>query len=464
MIPSTVFRDVAEQWLGSFEVREEGFVVLGLATGEPPDTWRKRLSFNTYAGRRGNRLAHGWYAKESLPEEKVDAFLTAIGRADLWHTPELSPYLPEPQQSDEDFASTCVDCGTFIDWRQPGAGVMVEVGQVVNVRRSYRWFSLCPVCTSNRFPIPEPVPDAAGRLARKIPNAAVHRLYVEYQRAGVGMKLLCEREYERFGYKNAQSMMSSLFQQWERAGWPMRGRSASKSGNVTNGHVKRRVARKIPEATLRKLHKLHQRHDVSLNQMGRDLHEKLGYRRPQSCAVAISAGWKALGLKARDRIEMTVAKSTTNGLSPRNWKDRKKRRLEAGLTQKGKQRRYCTGTTKHRGRKGERCSLPAMKGSQFCQAHAPEKEAQRREITARMRANSPIARNTVPVGLILPDLLRFKERYGRYRVLAELAGFDEAMLYRQAKRSPDERMMNDTYLRLRDALDRLLPVALPAAA
>lgn len=464
MVPSTVVRDIAERWLAQFESREEGLVVLGQATGEPPDTWRKRLSENTYVTRTGRRSPHGWYAKTHVDEDSLDRLLTGIDRTDLWHSPELAPYQPQPEQSEEDYAATCLDCGTWIDWTEKGAGVIVEIGQVVNVRTSYRWFPLCPVCTSNRFPLAEPKPDAVGRKARKIPNSDVHRLYVEYVRAGIGMRQLCDREFERWGYKSAQSMMSSLFQQWERAGWPMRGRSASKSKNRTNGHVKRKVAAKIPEQTLRKLHKLHYRYDVSLNQMGRELYEKLGYRRPQTCAVAIAAGWRALGLKARDRIEMTVAKSTTNGLSPRNWKDRKKRRLEAGLTLKGKHRRICAGTTKHRGRKGERCARPALKGSAFCQSHAPEKQEAIRERLIQARANSPVARNTVPVGLILPDLLRYKEVYGRYRVLEELTGFSEAMLYRQAKRLPDERMMNDTYLRLRAALDRLLSDELIAAA
>lgn len=463
MIPSTIVRELAEEWLSSFAVREEGLVVLSQGSGEPPDTWRKRLSAELYRGRKGNLLPRGWYAKDTVPEEDFDRFLTAAERTELWHDPRLSPYLTEPERSEEDFASTCVDCRTWIDWNEPGAGVIVEIGQTVHVRKSYRWFALCPVCTSKRFPVPEPKPDAAGRLHRKIPNADVHRLYVEYVRAAIGLKQLCEREYRRFGYANAQSMMSSLYQQWDRAGWPMRGRSASKSKNRTNGHVKRKVAAKIPEATLRTLHKLHQRHDVSLNQMGRELHEKLGYHRPQTCAVAISAGWKALGLSARDRIEMTVAKSRTNGLSPRNWKDRKRLRLEAGLTLKGKERRICAGTTKHRGRKGERCGRPALRGSAYCQSHAPEKQAGIRERMRAMRAASPQAR-TVPVGLIQPDLARFKQMYGRYRALEELTGFHESMLYRQAKRDPSERMLNTTYLKLRAALDQLLPVELSAAA
>jgi len=160
MIPSSVFRELAEDWLSSFEVREEGFRLLSAATEMPADSWRKRLSEATYTTRKGSVGAHGWYAKTTLTEEEVDEFLTAAGLTHLWHT-DLSEYQPPATAEDEDFHSTCVDCGTWIDWSEAGAGVTVEIGQVVNVRRQYRWFSLCPVCTSTRFPLPEK-PDATG--------------------------------------------------------------------------------------------------------------------------------------------------------------------------------------------------------------------------------------------------------------------------------------------------------------
>lgn len=461
MVPGAVVAQVAEEWLRSFAVREEAFVLLGAATDTPPDTWRKRLSYATYKNRTGTLGNHGWYGQESVADEKVDEFLSAAGLTHLWHVEPLVEYAPQYQMSEEDFAATCADCGTWIDWRQKGAGVTVEIGQMVNVRRSWRWFSLCPRCASFRLPLAEPAKDVVGRRNRKIPNDAAHKLYLEYL-SGIGLKMMCERHYARFGYANANSMVTSLIQLWGRAGWPMRGRAASKTLNREKGH--RRSASRFTDEALRKCYELHMRRDLSLNDLGKAMFEKMGYKNHHSCAVAIAHGWKRLGLKARDRIEMTRVKSTKNGLSPRNWKDRKKLRLEAGLTLKGKERRICVGTTMHRSRKGERCERPAMKGSVYCQSHAPELSEQRKTLTARMRANSPLVKNTVPVGLILPDLLRFKQRYGRYRVLEELTGFSEAMLYRQAKRAPDERMMNDTYLRLRAALDQLLPVELPAAA
>jgi len=86
-------------------------------------------------------------------------------------------------------------------------------------------------------------------------------------------------------------------------------------------------------------------------------------------------------------VAATVLASTTKGLSPRDWHERRRRRLEAGLTAKGHKRQpLCEGVRLRYPRKGERCSLPAGYGSRFCYVHDPERRAEVIAITARMRA------------------------------------------------------------------------------
>ena len=324
------------------------------------------------------------------------------------------------------------------------------------MRRQYRWFSLCPVCTSTRFPLPEKR-DATGRVTTKMPVEVMHAAYLEYVRKGTLAIRLGERLWQRYGYKSPQVCSNTLLRNWRDAGWPLRDRVGEK----------RKVNHRVSDATLRKAYEMHMRRDMSLNEIGRRLYEKLGYKNAHSCAVSISAGWRRLGLKARDRIEMTQTVSTKNGLSPRDHRERRRRRLEAGLTAKGKQRQpKCIETVKNGDRKGERCGRPALHGKTFCASHDPAADDARRANLARMRRRS-LKQNpdaTVAVGVILPDLLAYHRRYRSWRVLAEFTGIAESMLYRHSKRPPEQRMTIQTFTRLREGLDRLMPVELAAAA
>lgn len=465
MVPAAVFREVAERWLGSFVTREEGLRVLAAASGMHPDSWRKRLSFDQFKLRTGGWGAHGWYGMDTVDEDKVDEFLTAIGRTDLWHAEPLSEFLPEATPADEDFHATCVDCGTWIDWRQQGAGVTVEIGQVVNVRRQYRWFSLCAPCTSLRFPLTDR-PDVTGRMTGKMSAEELGEAYRMYAREGISVREVADRLWQRYGYAHAESCVSSLWQKWNRAGWPLR-ESDGRKAKPRPGDRRRHRRGRLPEKTLRTAYELHMRKDVSVNRLGHLLFEKHGYSTPTTCASAISNGWRRLGLKARDRIEMTRIASTKNGLSPRDHRERYRRRREAGLTNKGHQRQpMCLETVKSRARKGERCGRPALVGRDYCAAHDPAANEKRREHLARMRATSPrhSREHTVAMGTVLPDLELYYRLYGTWKPLAAATGIATATLSRNRKRQPHERMTLETLARLRPGLDRLISAALPQAA
>jgi transcriptional regulator with XRE-family HTH domain len=183
---------------------------------------------------------------------------------------------------------------------------------------------------------------------------------------------------------------------------------------------KRTVPKKIGERDLRQMHLLHERRYVSARQIAVSLHERYGYPNEKHMSSEICRGWKVLGLRAHDRIEMTVRASTKDGLSPRDWQTRKARRLAAGLTQKAKVRQaICT-----------RCSRPSMHESEFCYSHDPAGEQARLEAMAAMRARSPLMlrddlEDAAPVTALLTV---YRQSGGSWRSLARAAGVPEAWL------------------------------------
>jgi hypothetical protein len=260
--------------------------------------------------------------------------------------------------------------------------VRVELKQP---RRWTEWWSLCALCYASEYR-PAAKPDCTGTIpARRIPERALLELYRSYQLDELGVERLAERVYERFGFPTAKACAISITHAWRRNGWPMRNKWESKRLNGKHRH--RRLGHRIPEADLRELHLLHTKgKKLSALELARRLYERYGYRKPTSMHRAILDGWKALGLSARGRIEMTVEMSTTNGLSPRDWRERRRRRLAAGLTCKGKQRKpRCAGTTP----RGKRCSRPIAANSGYCYSHDPARAAERQAHLAEMWARSP---------------------------------------------------------------------------
>ena len=108
--------------------------------------------------------------------------------------------------------------------------------------------------------------------------------------------------------------------------------------------------------------------------LGRELYQVLGYKTPATCENAIGVAFRRYGLPVRDRIEATRLASTKHGLSPRDWRERYRRRREAGLgIHMEPLQPPCKAIRSSYPRKGEPCRKPAVKGSDYCVSHDPER-------------------------------------------------------------------------------------------
>lgn len=143
---------------------------------------------------------------------------------------------------------------------------------------------------------------------------------------------------------------------------------------------------RISEPAARAIHLKYQQ-GISARTLGRELYRVLAYKNARTCEVAIGTAFRRYGLPVRDRIAATVLASTTSGLSPRDHRERRRRRKAAGLVGSGtramqSRQPLCAGVRQQHPRKGQPCARPAMFGSRFCQAHDP---ARRHEIEEHLR-------------------------------------------------------------------------------
>jgi hypothetical protein len=138
---------------------------------------------------------------------------------------------------------------------------------------------------------------------------------------------------------------------------------------------------KITKEQLRVLHVAHVQHDRSINELAKSIYAKAGYKSHHGCAVAISNGWKRLGLQARDRIEMTVLKSFKHGRAGRaqqreHGPDYAAYRREQKRNNGEVHGRRCEGVRAWPPRKGQPCSRSALWDSEFCYQHDPRNKEQ----------------------------------------------------------------------------------------
>lgn len=220
---------------------------------------------------------------------------------------------------------------------------------------------------------------------------------------------------------------------------------------------KRGVPHRVPDDDLRKMHRLHVGTErLSLNQIAKQTWERYGYASRVSCATSISNGWRRLGLRARDRIEMTVAVSTVNGLSPRDWQTRKERRLAAGLTQYGRQREPACAR--------DGCKETSMHDAEWCHVHHPDRQDAAMARLAEMRSRSPRQNpaNLTTAAEIQPALADYWHRYGSGKPLADATGIDQSVLCRYRKADPGQKVMLETVARIWAGLAVL--EAMPVAA
>jgi hypothetical protein len=76
-------------------------------------------------------------------------------------------------------------------------------------------------------------------------------------------------------------------------------------------------SRKLTTRQIQAAHTLHIDGGLSIRELGRQLYSRHGYATAKSCAVALSDAFRQHGLRARDRVEATVAASTTHGRAAR---------------------------------------------------------------------------------------------------------------------------------------------------
>jgi len=146
------------------------------------------------------------------------------------------------------------------------------------------------------------------------------------------------------------------------------------------------IVGRIDQRKARAIHAKY-RTGVSARTLGRELHETLGYPNAKAAEVAIGSAFRRYGLPVRDRIEATRLASTTNGLSPRDWRERYRRRKTAGYTiHLEPLQPRCAGVRSQYPRKGQPCQRPAARGSDFCFSHDPARRAEALAIVERARA------------------------------------------------------------------------------
>ena len=146
------------------------------------------------------------------------------------------------------------------------------------------------------------------------------------------------------------------------------------------GAKRRGKPARVTDAQLAAIHKTYVEQGVSVRAIAAHVWEKLGYRSPNACANSLYHLLNARGYPTRTVSEAVTQRNYRNGLSPRDWTERKKRRLDRGLTQKGKARQPRCG----------RCVRPAMYGKTLCWSHDPDTAAARTARTALMRSRSPL--------------------------------------------------------------------------
>jgi hypothetical protein len=329
------------------------------------------------------------YRQQWVSFETADTFLTALGLEHLWHS-ELARYLPKAQipsrPSDEDFDATCALCKRWIDWSSATGGVRVLLRE--RGRRA-AWWSLCYRCAAQELPQPLRASGRRARApARRLSWEEARALYLLYVERQLPLSAVAAGVYRRYGFASAASCAGALERMLRELGLPLRSRAESRRlGARTRPPAS---GTRIPEQVLRQIHDLHWQHDVSLHEVAKRNYARFGYASAKSMVSAVSDAWKKMGLQARDRIEMTRAKSLKHGLSPRDWKERRRKRLEAGLTVAGKERRpRCRARKRQPPGKGRRCARPALIGSDYCQAHDPRLAAQRKAALEAMWARRP---------------------------------------------------------------------------
>jgi hypothetical protein len=155
---------------------------------------------------------------------------------------------------------------------------------------------------------------------------------------------------------------------------------------------RRRRDAKLDADAVRAAWVIYDRTGLSLRQVAGRIWEQYGFASPASCANSLYDSFRSLGYSRRDQVAAAVAASTIHGLRPRSGplpgylEMRAVRRRERGETHG----RICAATLRRLGvEHGRPCRAHALDDSQFCWAHDPRTDAERRRILEQARARSP---------------------------------------------------------------------------
>jgi hypothetical protein len=184
---------------------------------------------------------------------------------------------------------------------------------------------------------------------------------------------------------------------------------------------------------LRVLYKIHLEHDQSINALAKATYEKLGYSSHGSAASAISNGWKRMGLKARDRIEMCRIASTIHGRAPKHGPRPGYKTFLCN--QRGYEwRPPCKGIKRQPPRKGSPCLRSAMEGSDYCVAHDPLRMLENQARLVRARSLLP-QDDMLPMAPFSEWLDRLAAEHGSLKAACKYHGLrhDSACRYRKGE-------------------------------
>lgn len=123
----------------------------------------------------------------------------------------------------------------------------------------------------------------------------------------------------------------------------------------------------------------------SINSLAKQTFEVVGYTSHASASRAISREWKRMGLEIRDQATATVQAHIKHGLARKHepnigYSAYKRRELRGEPD-----RPRCKGVRARYPRQGEQCRRPAMRGSEFCSSHDPNRRAEVKEFLARQK-------------------------------------------------------------------------------
>jgi hypothetical protein len=141
---------------------------------------------------------------------------------------------------------------------------------------------------------------------------------------------------------------------------------------------------KLEDRHLKALHRFHTEKGVSIRELGRRVWSQAGFANAHSAGVAISYGFKRLGLAALSRSEAT-ARSNRARAAKDSPGTADRAAYKRWLRQKNGGYRICQGVKLQAPRKGSPCTRYALNGSDFCLLHCPDRRAEVVERANKMR-------------------------------------------------------------------------------